>query len=307
MGGNLSRHKDRRKKNAKHTLENESIQEQQFKYIGGRKFYDIYAFPTDIEEVDRLHQQHFALKRICGGNYTAPIRDIIKPGSRILDLGCGPGQWTLEIAQEFPHAQVFGIDISANFPTSIKPENSHFTVGDITKGLPWEDNYFDFVWMRYLFSAIKDADWLNLYREVKRVLKPGGIFEHHECDGFTTTAGPKLKKFQIPYEAAFISRGLNVRFACQLSERVTMAGFKDVQPSYISIAIGKHGGRIGEIWAANAKESCLAMKPWVTNFTDFTEDEYESIIRYAFDYEVDLYKAHHNHHIIWVRKIESYV
>ncbi|CAG8518579.1 6396_t:CDS:2 [Ambispora leptoticha] len=305
MGINLSLHKHKGR-----TIDNRSVsieQIQEFKYIGGRKFYDInvapYVFPTDIEEVDRLHQQHFTLKHICRGNYTAPIHDIIRPGSKILDLGCGPGQWTLEIAQEFPFAQVYGIDISSNFPSSIKPLNSHFIVGDVTEGLPWEDNYFDFIWIRYLFAAIKDADWRNLYHEIKRVLKPGGILEHHECDGLTVTAGPKFKYIQKYLEAAFISRGLNLRLACQLSERIRMAGFEDIQPSYVSVTLGKQGGVIGKIWATNGKESYIAMKPWLAGFSRITDDEYESIIRYIFEYEIEEYNVHHNHHMVWARKM----
>ncbi|CAG8520309.1 8468_t:CDS:2 [Ambispora gerdemannii] len=297
----------------RHTEENEnssaeSKQEQEFEYIGGRKFYNIdvspYILPTDIEEVDRLHQQHFALKHICEGNYTAPIQNIIKPGSKLLDLGCGSGQWTLEMAQEFPYARVFGIDINTNFPTLIKPLNAHFIVGNVTEGLPWEDNYFDFVWIRYLCVGVKDADWQNLYLEVRRVLKPGGILEHHECDGLTEISGPKLKNFQNHFEEAMISRGLNFRLACQLSERVTNAGFKDAQSSYISVAVGKHGGKIGEIWATNLKAGTLSIKPLLAKLLKLTDNEYDSTVQYIFDYEVDEYKVYHNHHKVWAQKIQ---
>ncbi|CAG8546992.1 10048_t:CDS:2 [Ambispora leptoticha] len=318
MGVNLSLPKNKRKKtkdeNSIHSIDDvskkssvNSEQKHEFNYIGGRKFYDSnvapYVLPADIEEDDRIHQQHFALKHICGGNYTAPIHDIIKPGSRILDLGCGPGQWTLEIAQEFPYAQVYGIDISANFPTSIKPSNSHFIVGDVTKGLPWEDNYFDFVWIRYLFVGIKDADWQNLYHEVKRVLKPGGILEQHECDGLTENPGPKLKKILYHINEGLTSNGLCFRLACQLSERITMAGFKNAQPSYISTALGRQGGKIGEIWAANLREGCGAMKPWLSKLAGLTDTEYDLLIQYIFDYEIEEYSVYHNHHIVWARKI----
>ncbi|CAG8560249.1 4377_t:CDS:2 [Ambispora gerdemannii] len=269
-------------------------QKQGFNYIGGRKFYDIvpYVLPADIEEDDRLHQQHFALKYICGGNYTAPIHDLIKPGSKILDLGCGPGQWTLEMAQEFPQADVYGIDINANFPTTIKPANSHFLVGNVTERLPWEDNYFDFIWIRYLFVGIMDADWQNLYHEVRRVLKPGGILEHHECDGLTVNPGPKFKKFLGHFEEAFISRDLSFRLACELSERMTMAGFEDQL----------EGGKIGEIWAANLKDGTFAMKPWLSKLTGLTDDEYDSVVQYIFDYEIFEYDDYHNHHMVWARK-----
>ncbi|CAG8469959.1 1579_t:CDS:2 [Ambispora gerdemannii] len=276
--------------------------------MGGRKFYDIdiapYVLPADIEEDDRLHQQHFALKYICGGNYTAPIHDLIKPGSKILDLGCGPGQWTLEMAQEFPQADIYGIDINANFPTTVKPLNSHFIVGNITEGLPWEDNYFDFIWIRYLFVGIMDADWQNLYREIRRVLKPGGILEHHECDGLTVNPGPKFRKILNHFEEAFISRDLSFRLAGELNERITMAGFEDPQQSYISVAIGRQGGKIGEIWAANLKDGSLAMKPWIAELTGLTEEEYDSIIQYIFDHEIFEHDDYHNHHIVWARKIQ---
>ncbi|CAG8585870.1 9839_t:CDS:2 [Ambispora gerdemannii] len=316
MGINISVDKNKRNKTAdkhkkqKHTRNTEgsaaNSKQQEFKYIEGRKFYDVnvvpYVMPADTEEDDRLHQQHFTLKHICGGNYTAPIADIIKPGSRILDLGCGPGQWTLEMAQEFPQAEVFGIDINEGFPTTIKPANSRFIVGNVTERLPWEDNYFDFIWVRYLFVGIMDADWQNLYHEIKRVLKPGGILEHHECDGLTVNPGPKFRKMFGYFEGAFNSRGLCFRLACELSQRITMAGFEDVHSSHISVAIGRQGGKIGEIWAANLKEGTYAMKPWLAKLTSWTDKEYDSVVQSIFDYEIFEYDDHHNHHMVWARK-----
>ncbi|CAG8848950.1 3384_t:CDS:2, partial [Racocetra persica] len=73
-------------------------------------------FPTKIEEGYRLHARHFALKHVCHGNFTAPIKETITKGFKILDVGCGSGQWSIEIALMFPDAEIYGVDISPNFP-----------------------------------------------------------------------------------------------------------------------------------------------------------------------------------------------
>ncbi|CAG8487161.1 19322_t:CDS:2 [Racocetra persica] len=57
--------------------------------LGGRPYLDddvsIYLFPADWEEADRVQACHFALKHLLGGNYTAPLSNILKPESKILN------------------------------------------------------------------------------------------------------------------------------------------------------------------------------------------------------------------------------
>ncbi|CAG8716290.1 22367_t:CDS:2, partial [Dentiscutata erythropus] len=154
------------------------------KILDGRPYFseETYLYPVDWEEADRIQLQHFRLKVTIGGNYTAPLPKIIKPGSKILDIACGAGHWSFEIAQEFPQAEIYGVDIMPQFPTEIKPSNCHFMECNIKDGLPFEDNEFDYVFMRYLHLVMKEDQWVPLLNDIRRVLKPGGIVESVELD-----------------------------------------------------------------------------------------------------------------------------
>lgn len=43
--------------------------------------------------------------------HLAPILDSLRASAVVLEVGCGPGGITLDIAKRYPHLQVFGVDI----------------------------------------------------------------------------------------------------------------------------------------------------------------------------------------------------
>jgi ubiquinone/menaquinone biosynthesis C-methylase UbiE len=68
--------------------------------------------------------QHEALKNITGGNHLRRIRN----PKTILDIGCGKGAWTVDIATEFTTAdEVVGIDSHPSLPQQY-PTNCRFEV-----------------------------------------------------------------------------------------------------------------------------------------------------------------------------------
>ncbi len=77
---------------------------------GGRHYVTgvPYVLPKDLDETNRLDFQHYMLRSFFRGNYLAPIR---QPRD-ILDVGCGTGRWAMELATEFPDANVIGVDIA---------------------------------------------------------------------------------------------------------------------------------------------------------------------------------------------------
>ena len=55
----------------------------------------------------------------------------------------------IEVAEEFPTANVYGIDISPVKPYSDAPKNAHFKVEDVTLGLTFENGSTDLLHSRW--------------------------------------------------------------------------------------------------------------------------------------------------------------
>lgn len=74
-----------------------------------------YVMPNDESELDRLDLTHNMLK-VCMGMklYTAPLE---QSAISILDIGTGTGIWPIEMADEFPDAEILGTDLSPTQPT----------------------------------------------------------------------------------------------------------------------------------------------------------------------------------------------
>ncbi|KAJ8113809.1 hypothetical protein ONZ43_g5066 [Nemania bipapillata] len=101
---------------------------------------------------------------------------------KVLDVGHmgnvdTPEQALSDFADQYPHAEVIGVDISPSQPQWIPP-NLKFEMDDITQPWTYAPNSFDYIHMRWLIGAI--PDWNALFREVFQTLKPGGIFESKE-------------------------------------------------------------------------------------------------------------------------------
>jgi len=103
----------------------------------------------------------------------------IQPGQRVLDLGCGTGLLTMMIKQSTPEAQVTGLD-GDEAVLKIARQKSHHT--DIqwdhafATDMPYPDNSFDVVVSSFVTHHLTSADKLRAFREVHRVLRPGGGF-----------------------------------------------------------------------------------------------------------------------------------
>ena len=88
---------------------------------------------------------------------------------KILDVGCSVGTW-LKCFSEIGDYQLYGTDIRDE---NIK--NAIFKPCDLeNEKLPFEDDMFDFVFSKSVAEHVKNTD--NMLAEIKRVLKPGGIF-----------------------------------------------------------------------------------------------------------------------------------
>ncbi|KAH7907411.1 S-adenosyl-L-methionine-dependent methyltransferase [Hygrophoropsis aurantiaca] len=151
-----------------------------------------YCNRSDSAEHERLKLQHDAIKLSLGGNFLVPLHQKAKVRN-ILDLCHGSGQWVVEMATEFPEAEVVGVDIAEPQSLNGVPRNAKFLKHDINARLPFPDQSFDFVQMRVV-PSIPDRKFIA--QEISRILRPGGFVAFLEpaesFSGKTNTRTPAL-------------------------------------------------------------------------------------------------------------------
>ena len=127
-------------------------------------------------------------------------------GSRptVLDIGCGPGEWAMEIARRFPTHQVRGIDISSLMITYAQfcaqtegITNIEFLQADARQPLPFADATFDLVHARMTSAWLSSTTWLPTLREYWRVLKPGGIVCSTEYENLGISNSAALTRYNM--------------------------------------------------------------------------------------------------------------
>lgn len=214
-----------------------------------------YNLPRDLEEMNRLDFQHFIFRAVLKGNYVAPIE---RP-SRILDVGTGTGRWARELAQEFPRAEVIGLDVNpppadeaaeARRAHDPRPPNYRFVAGNVLEGLPFRDGQFDFVHMRLLVSGIPHEKWPFVVRELVRVTRPGGWVESVEAI-LPVEGGPVAEQLMEWIRAISRRRGVEIADAARVGELLQASGLAKVQTHLVPIPCGDYGGRIGKMMAAD--------------------------------------------------------
>lgn len=136
--------------------------------------------PENPAEMARLiHQERFTTQVMGGTLVGLPDPSIWR---NVLDLGCGPGGWVLDVAFECPHIEAAGIDISrtmidyANARARTQHlRNASFGVMDVTQPLDFADEAFDMVNARWLSGVLLRDAWPPFLAEATRVLRPGGV------------------------------------------------------------------------------------------------------------------------------------
>ena len=119
-------------------------------------------------------------------NSAAYIIPYLKPNLTVLDVGCGPGTITTDIAQNYvPQGHVTGLDVpdvldkAREYAASKGVSNITFTAGDALN-LPFPDASFDVVHAHQVLQHVSDP--VQVLREMRRVAKPGGIVATREND-----------------------------------------------------------------------------------------------------------------------------
>jgi SAM-dependent methyltransferase len=161
------------------------------------------SYVIDIEqpaETARLIEQSKLFTSAMGGLF--PDELDLSGIRRVLDLGCGPGEWANAVASDYPCLNVVGVDINETmigyataFARVQGRPNISFEVMDIKQPLTFPDAAFDLINARFIVGFQDKASWPVLLAECRRVLAPGGILLLSEGERSISTS-PALQRLE---------------------------------------------------------------------------------------------------------------
>jgi ubiquinone/menaquinone biosynthesis C-methylase UbiE len=213
------------------------------------------------ESVLRSHQWRTA------ENSAGYLLDRLAPGQDLLDVGCGPGTITVDLAARVTPGSVIGIDRAedviaqaGDLGRSRGAQNVTFAVGDIY-ALAFADASFDVVHAHQVLQHLRDP--IAALRELRRVLRPGGTLAARDSDyaAFVwAPADPLLARWNELYHAVTAHNGAEADAGRYLLGWVQQAGFTDVEAASSTWTFADPESRAwwGNLWADRCRLSGFA-------------------------------------------------
>ena len=173
----------------------------------------------------------------------------LKEPRKMIDVGCGTGIVTRYLAQRYPSAKVFGVDISPVPTVSDSPDNVEFLTGDI-KNLVNGDHMVskdnDYVFQRLLVLGM--TDWPDYIRQMAATLRSGGYLEIHDyadiwyrdsASAIASEAPPINEgKWQRAMQRGAEQLGLDLEIGNHAAHYMKEAGLVDVQVAKYKLPLG---------------------------------------------------------------------
>lgn len=201
-------------------------------------------------------------------NSAAYIVEYFVPGASVLDVGCGPGTITVDIAERVAPARVVGIDASpevielaTELATERDVDNVEFLVGNAYE-LEYEDATFDVVHAHQVLQHASNP--VGMLRELRRVRAADGIVAARDVDYggcFWWPASPGLERWLELVRAVYQSNGTEPDAGRHLKGWAVDAGFDSVDSTVSVWAFNTDEDRLwwGSMWESRILQSALAV------------------------------------------------
>ncbi|MER7107684.1 methyltransferase domain-containing protein [Streptomyces sp. NPDC000229] len=182
------------------------------------------------ESVLRSHRWRTA------ANSAAYLIGELRPGLDVLDVGCGPGTITADLAALVtPGGRVTAVDAAGDVLEQARAtardrglDNVHFSVADV-HALDFPDDSFDVVHAHQLLQHVGDP--VRALREMRRVCRTGGVVAARDSDYAAFTWFPEvpaLDEWQALYQRVARANGGEPNAGRRLLSWARQAGFTDI-------------------------------------------------------------------------------
>src|SRR5690349_14261730 len=190
-----------------------------------------YVLGTHEEEISRLGLQHRIWRPVVLDCWQ---RAGLTVGSRVLDVGAGPGYATTDLAEIVgPTGKVVAVERSSNFVRTLKERSQGDSFRNVeiheldlmSDDLP--GGSYDFSWCRWVASFLTDPSLL--IRKLSTVLRPGGRAIFHEYAHYLTWRFiprlPNQERFAEEVKASWAAAGGKADVGLDLPLYLAQSGF----------------------------------------------------------------------------------
>jgi len=216
-------------------------------------------------------------------NSAAYLAPHLRPGLAVLDVGCGPGTITVDLAARVAPGRVVGLDVSpapldeARALAASSGVTVGFEVGDVY-ALAAPDDSFDVVHAHQVLQHLTDP--VAALGEMARVCRPGGLLAVRDVDYATFTWFPAdegLDRWLDLYFRVARHNDAEPDAGRRLLSWAHAAGLRDVTATASSwcYASPAERGWWGNSWAGRATASSFAEQALAYGLA--TPDELEDI------------------------------
>ncbi|MFB9375443.1 class I SAM-dependent methyltransferase [Kineococcus gynurae] len=231
--------------------------------------------PDDTRETtpsapDYLHGYSAPVRRSHSwrtvANSAAYLEPRLRPGLDLLDVGCGVGTLTADLATRVAPGRVVGVDASAEVLTAAAAAAAahgvdvELLVADAT-ALPFAAASFDVVHLHQVLQHVPDP--VAVLREARRVLRPGGTVAARDAVYASTVAVPEdpdLVAWRETYRRTARALGTEPDAGAHLARWARAAGFTDVVVSASAWAFSDPADR--QWWASTwAERTDTVLRP----------------------------------------------
>ncbi|CAG8471886.1 21742_t:CDS:2 [Gigaspora margarita] len=266
----------------------------------------LYTLTGKAKVYDREHEnialRHNIVREIFNSNFLSPIHSELKAGGlKVLDVGCGFGTWLFEMSSDFPNSSYIGVDLTPQLFTATRPKNVDFLTANVTERLPFNDDSFDFVFIRNMAYDIQESQWKFLIQECTRVLKCGGYIEITEAELQALNCGPLLKKLSKKFFEYITSTKVNLLITEKMEEiLISTNKFQDIAHYHRPFALGCWPSHLREAYRSYSNDVFRS----VIKFSDVKEKDYDNTIKDLIN-EANKYRTYFNMHKYFSQKIEA--
>ncbi|CAG8790661.1 42792_t:CDS:2, partial [Gigaspora margarita] len=217
---------------------------------------DKYPFPKKDYGEDRLALQHHIFKYIWQSNFSAPVSEKLET----------------DLSSQYPNSSFFGVEKPTPVFHSLTPpipSRVSLQYCDILSRLPFEDETFDFIYVRFMASEIPDNKFKDLIKnELTRILKIDGYLEIMDTNIQAGNEGIVTQEF--------MSSGMNPLMTESLEPLLrSNSHLTSITTEKQCYPIGNWDDPIGEIALENLLMILKQSKNHLAPHMKINEDEYD--------------------------------